>query len=156
MALGYADNALEKLQRSLVSRNIAEAHMTANDTLSIALSKIGNAEKVGKRDCTIKPMSKIIKKVLLIMNEEKYIGNYEETVDRRGGSLHLHLIGSINKCGTIKPRFSMALDEFEKWEKRYLPAKDFGILVLSTSKGIMTHAEAKKKRLGGKLLAYCY
>ena len=130
--------------------------MALNDTLSIALSKIGNAEKVGKRDCTIKPMSKVIKKVLQIMNENKYIGKYEEVIDRRGGSLHIHLIGSINKCGTIKPRFSTLLSEFEKWEKRYLPAKDFGILIISTSKGIMTHEEAKKKRIGGKLVAYCY
>ena len=41
-------------------------------------------------------------------------------------------------------------------EKRYLPAKDFGILIMSTSKGIMTHYDAKKKNLGGKLLSYCY
>lgn len=130
--------------------------MTSNDTLSLALSKIGNAEKVGKRDCTIKPVSKVIKKVLQIMNEQRYIGNYEESLGRRGGSLHVHLIGSINKCGTIKPRFSTALNEFEKWEKRYLPAKDFGILIISTPKGVMTHEEAKKKRMGGKLVAYCY
>jgi small subunit ribosomal protein S8 len=47
-------------------------------------------------------------------------------------------------------------DEFEKWEKRFLPARGFGILLISTTKGIMTHEDAKKQHLGGKLLAYVY
>ena len=46
--------------------------------------------------------------------------------------------------------------DFEKFERRYLPAKDMGILIVSTPAGIMTHVEAKKKGLGGRLLAYCY
>ena len=47
-------------------------------------------------------------------------------------------------------------NKFEKFERRYLPAKDLGILFVSTPKGIMTHYDAKAKKLGGKLLAYCY
>ncbi len=50
----------------------------------------------------------------------------------------------------------MTTEEFEKFEKRFLPAKDFGFLILSTSKGIMTHLAAKEKSIGGKLLAYVY
>ena len=90
------------------------------------------------------------------MNEHKYIGTYEEVADGRGGMLNLQLIGSVNKCGTVKPRFSTTLNEFEKWEKRYLPAQGFGILIISTPKGIMTHEEAKKHGIGGRLIAYCY
>ena len=60
------------------------------------------------------------------------------------------------KCGAIKPNFSVKKDGFEKFEKRYLPAKDFGVLIVSTSQGIMTHVEAKEKKLGGKLIAYVY
>ena len=44
----------------------------------------------------------------------------------------------------------------EKFEKRYLPAKDFGILLVTTNKGVMTHEEAKKNHVGGKLLAYVF
>ena len=65
-------------------------------------------------------------------------------------------MGNLNKCGAIKPRYSVRKDGFEKFEKRYLPAKDFGIIFVSTPKGIMTHNGAKKKGLGGKLIAYCY
>jgi|SRR3989344_1438024 len=130
--------------------------MTMNDTLSAALSKINNAEKIGKKECSIKPVSKVIKRVLEIMNTHSYVGAFEEVVDRRGGELKLNLMGNVNSCGTIKPRFSTQLDELEKWEKRYLPAKGFGIIIVSTSKGIMTHEEARKMNIGGTLLAYCY
>ena len=47
-------------------------------------------------------------------------------------------------------------DEFEKFEKRYLPAKNFGILIVTTPEGIMTHNEAKERGIGGRLLAYMY
>lgn len=127
-----------------------------NDTLSAALSKIINAERVGKKVCAIKPVSKVIKKVLDIMNANNYIGGYRGIEDGRGGILEVNLLANINKCGAIKPRFSTAKDDFEKWEKRYLPAKDFGVLIISTPKGIMTHYDAKKLGVGGKLLAYCY
>ena len=62
----------------------------------------------------------------------------------------------VNDCKVIKPRYSISVDDFEKWEKRYLPAKGFGILIVSTTKGIMTHEEAKEKHVGGKLLAYAF
>ena len=70
--------------------------------------------------------------------------------------MKINLIGSINKCGVVKPRFSVKKNDFEKYEKRYLPAQNFGILIVSTSQGIMTNYEAKEKNLGGKLLAYVY
>ena len=66
------------------------------------------------------------------------------------------MAGSINKCGVIKPRFSVKKNEYEKFEKRYLPAHGFGIIIVSTPKGLMMHDEAIEKGLGGKLIAYCY
>ncbi len=127
-----------------------------HDPLAATLSNVMNAERVGKREVMVKPASLIIKTILRIMNEHNYIGSFEENTDERGGSLKINLLGNINNCGVIKPRFSTKWNEFEKWEKRHLPAKDFGILIVSTSRGIMTHTEAKKNTLGGRLLAYCY
>ena len=127
-----------------------------NDTLANVLSAILNSEKIGKKECSIRPSSKIIKAVLKIMNENNYIGSFDETINTKGNLLNINLLGNINKCGAIKPRYSVKKDEYEKFEKRYLIAKDFGIIIVSTQKGIMTHTEAKKKRLGGRLLAYCY
>lgn len=127
-----------------------------NDTLATALSAILNREKIGKKECVIRQSSKMIKVVLKIMNDNNYIGSFEEIVTAKGNLLKVNLLGDINKCGAIKPRYSVKKDEYEKFEKRYLPAKDFGIIFVSTPKGIMTHIEAKKKNIGGKLLAYCY
>jgi len=127
-----------------------------NDPLAAALSKMLNAEKVGKKEVLIKPASAMIKSVLTLMNEHNYVGSYEEINDGKGGVLKVQLLGNLNKCGVIKPRFSTGYTGFEKWEKRYLPAKDFGLLVVTTPKGIVTHLQAKEKQTGGRLLAYCY
>lgn len=130
--------------------------MTLNDPLANALSKVLNSEATGKKEVTIKPTSGLIKNVLNILNEEGYIGTYEETEDTRGAFLKLNLIGGVNKCGAIKPRFAVTLHDYEKYEKRFLLAKGFGILIVSTSKGLMTHQKAKELKVGGKLIAYCY
>jgi small subunit ribosomal protein S8 len=127
-----------------------------NDALANALSKILNAEKLGKESCLIKPISNVIKEVLKIMNENNYIGEFKEIDDGKGGLIKINLLGKINKCGVIKPRYPVKKDEFEKFEKRYLPAKDFGIILVSTTKGIVVHNQAKKEESGGILLAYCY
>src|SRR5208337_4226572 len=74
----------------------------------------------------------------------------------RGGQLKVNLTGRINRCGAITPRFSVQLDEMEYWEKQYLPGKNFGILMLSTSRGVMSHEQARKEGIGGELLGYVY
>ena len=126
------------------------------DTLAAGLTKIMNAERVGKREVAITPSTKVLKIVLVILNERNYLGAFEEMETGKGNILKVNLLGNINKCGVIKPRFSTKKNGFEKMEKRYLPAKDFGILLVSTPQGIMTHIDAKEKSIGGKLLAYCY
>ncbi|MDP3734186.1 MAG: 30S ribosomal protein S8, partial [Nanoarchaeota archaeon] len=77
-----------------------------NDPLAATLAKIINAEKVGKREVVVKPASIMIKRVLTIMNENNYIGSFEEIDAQKGGVLKVNLLGNINKCGVIKPRFS--------------------------------------------------
>lgn len=127
-----------------------------NDPLAAALSKIVNAERVGKKEVLIKPSSSMLKRMLNIMNDHQFLGSFEEIEDGRGNILRVNLLGNINKCGVIKPRFPTKRHEFEKWERRFLPAKDFGIIVVSTPLGMMTHTEAKEKSTGGRLLAFCY
>jgi small subunit ribosomal protein S8 len=120
------------------------------------MSMILNNELIGKSECLIKPVSKVVKELLKVMKKDGYIGDFKVIEDSRGNYIKLTLVGNINKCGVIKPRYSVKNKDFEKFEKRYLPAKDVGILFISTHKGIMTHYDAKSKRIGGRLLAYCY
>jgi len=130
--------------------------MSLNDPLSIALSNINNAEKIGKPECTIQVTSKIIKTVLDIFKTHEYIAGYKVEGSKKKPIIIVSLNGNINKCSVIKPRFPIHLDDFEKFEKRFLPAKGFGILILTTSKGIITNNEAIEKKVGGRLLAYVY
>ncbi len=128
-----------------------------HDPLAAALAKIHNAEGVGKKEVVIRPASAMILKVLELMHEKNYIGSYTTEDEGPGRKLiRINLLGNINKCNVIKPRFSTKFVEYTKWEKRYLPARDFGFLVISTPEGVMTHYDAKEKRIGGKLLAFCY
>ncbi len=127
-----------------------------HDPLAIALSNINNAEKIGKSEVIIKPASKLIKNVLDVMKKYDYIDKYELIEDGKSGIIKVTLSGKINKCGVIKPRFSVTKSEFDKFEKRYLPAKDFGILVVSTTKGLLVNNESKEKNIGGKLIAFIY
>lgn len=127
-----------------------------NDTLAGVMSHIYNCELKGKNECLVKPVSKLIIKVLEILRDNKYIGGFEVAPGFREGHIKVNLIGNINKCGVVKPRFSFTAKNYESFEKRYLPASGFGILLVTTSKGIFTHRETLNKKLGGKLLAYCY
>ncbi len=127
-----------------------------NDPLANALSTIMNAESRRRKSCSISPSSSLIKKVLELMNSHNYLGKFTERETSRGIVLSVELLGAINKCGAVKPRYSARHESFEKFEKRYLPAKDFGFLLVSTPQGVMTHIEAKQKSLGGRLIAYFY
>lgn len=125
------------------------------DLLSDVLSAIKNGDKYGKRE-TIVPLSKLIKDVLLILQKHNYIGDFECIDDKKGGRVKIQLLGKINDCNAIKPRFYSKKDDYDKWEKRYLPAIGLGFLIISTSQGVMTHDIAKEKGLGGTLLAFVY
>lgn len=124
------------------------------DPLANALSKIQNAEWARKKEATIGPVSKLVQATLELMQREGYIKKFQPINERR--EIKVFLNGQINECGVIKPRHSAKKDEFEKWEKRFLPAAGYGMLIVSTPQGIITHREALEKGLGGKLLAYVF
>jgi small subunit ribosomal protein S8 len=127
-----------------------------NDPLANVLSYVNNHERLGRKEITVGNNSKFIRQILTILNENNYLGEYTELEDGKGKLLVINLLGAINKVGVIKPRFNVKKDDYEKFEKRYLPAKDFGVMIVSTSKGLMTHIQAKEKNLGGRLICYCY
>ncbi len=127
-----------------------------HDLINDAVSNIRNHERAGKAKCTVKPVSKLLISILGVFQKEGYIGEFELEEDGKGGAITVKLLKRINECGVIKPRFPVKYTDYTKWEKQFLPSRDFGILVLSTPQGIMTHKEAKEKDIGGRLLAYVY
>lgn len=129
--------------------------MTRHDMISGLFNIIKNNEFVGNREC-VYSASKKIAAILKVLQKYSYIGEFEYIEDGRGGKFKIQLLGRINNCGSIKPHLSVKIDKLEEWEKQYLPARDIGILILTTPKGIMSHIEAKKFRIGGRLLGYVY
>jgi small subunit ribosomal protein S8 len=126
------------------------------DTLNDAFVRIYNAEQAGHYEVTVYPASKLLNHLLTIMQRQGYLGEFELIEQGRGGGYRIELVGAINRCGVIKPRHSVKRAEFDKWEERYLPAQDFGMLILTTNNGVMHHYDAKEARIGGRLLAYVY
>jgi len=126
------------------------------DTLSNGLITIINNEMRNKRECVVSPASKLLGRVLRIMQLNGFIGEFEFIDDGRSGKFKVQLLGRINKCGAVRPRFAVKVDGFENWEKKFLPSRDVGIMVVSTSQGVIAHREAEEKNLGGRLLAFIY
>lgn len=127
-----------------------------HDIINDVISSIKNAERIGESELTVKSPSKLLVEVLTVFQKTGHIGEFEVTKNQQGGSIRIILIKQINDCGVVKPRSSVKHGEFHKWEKRFLPSRDFGVLVVSTPKGAMSHNEAKKQGLGGRVIAYVY
>jgi small subunit ribosomal protein S8 len=126
------------------------------DTLANGLTTIINNEMRNKRECIISPASKLLGRILRIIQLNGYVGEFEFIDDGRSGKFKVQLLGRINKCGAIRPRFSVKVNELEEWEKKFLPSRNVGILVISTPNGVLSHKEAREKRTGGRLLAFVY
>lgn len=123
----------------------------SHDIIADAVNKIMNARRAGKSSAKITQYSRLLLSVLATAKLKGYIKHY--AVD--GRTLNVEL-GKLNACNSIKPRFMVRAQELDEYVKRYLPAKHIGILIVSTSQGLMTHQTAQEKNIGGSLVAYFY
>ena len=126
------------------------------DSLANGLTTVINNEMRNKHECVISPASKLLGRVLRIMQLNGYIGEFEFIDDGRSGKFRVQLLGRINRCGAIRPRFPVRSDKFEEWEKKFLPSREVGLLIVSAPAGVVSHHDAKEKRTGGRLLAFVY
>jgi len=126
-----------------------------HDPLADMFCVIKNSERTGRGECLVR-VSRIIGEVLGVMESHKYIGKFELVPGERGRRYRIKLLGKINNCNVVRPRFSVKNREFIKWEKRFLPASDIGLLIVTTPKGVMDHKKAKQDGTGGKLLGFVY
>ncbi|MEM3405644.1 MAG: 30S ribosomal protein S8 [Candidatus Pacearchaeota archaeon] len=124
----------------------------SHDVVADGLCKIMNAKKARKKEVLVSYYSKLLLSILELAKKNNYIKDYFIDKEKK---LRI-TIGELNECKAIKPRFDVQIKDIEKYVRRYLPARNFGIIIISTSKGIMTHYEALEKNLGGSLIAYFY
>ncbi len=128
--------------------------MVVRDWLSTMLNDIMNCKKAGKKQTVAMPVSKMMLRILEIMKKNDYID--EVKIEEDKFKKVIINIGKINACGSIKPRFFVKKNKFDKYIRRFLPARGIGIIIVSTNKGLMTHKEAIEKGIGGSLIAYCF
>lgn len=102
--------------------------MVRISVLGDTLKAINNAEKKGKRQVLVRPSSKVVIKFLQVMQkhgtrgsvtgtfwasliwailEKGYIGEFEVVDDRRAGKIVIQLLGRLNKCSVISPRYDL-------------------------------------------------
>ena len=126
------------------------------DPLVNAMNTILIHEERHKSECIIAPASNLVGRVLRIIQSKGYVGEIEFIDDGRHGKFRVQLFGRINDCKAVRPRFSVKVKDIEKYERRLLPSRDMGTLLISTPKGVMVHDEAKHQNLGGRVIAYVY
>lgn len=131
--------------------------LQSTDPIADLLTRIRNAIKVGKNQVTV-PASKM---KLMVANQLVKSG-YLVSVENKKASPQDNLVITINKEG--KNPTITEIDRVSKPGKRIYAKVDEiprvmsgrGVMIISTSHGIMTGQEAIKKRLGGELICEVY
>ncbi len=121
------------------------------DIVADGLNCIMNAKISGKTKVVLKHNSKLLMNVLAIGKLKGYIASYQNTPEG-----FVVEFGNLHACKAVKPRYVAKVQDIEKYVRRYLPSRNMGIVILSTSSGLMTHQTALEKRIGGGVVAYFY
>ncbi len=125
----------------------------SHDVVADGLNMIRNAKKARKKIVEIKRISNLLIEILKIMKQENAIKKYK--INGKEKKVEVTL-GEFIECKAIKPRFTVDKNQIEKYRRRYLPAREMGTIIISTNKGLMTHAQALEEEIGGCLIAYFY
>lgn len=127
--------------------------LQSTDQIADLITRIRNAVMVGKNEILV-PTSKLKVQVVEVLVKNGYLASYDVVEGAPRGLLHV----VINEPGTVA-----RINEISKVSKPgrrvYSAADDLpvvksgrGMVVVSTSKGLMTGREARKNRLGGEIL----
>jgi len=123
----------------------------SQDIVADALNQIMNAKRARKSSVDVKKHSKVLLGVLAIGKLKGYISSYKI----KGNDLKIEF-GKMNYCKAVKPRYIVKVDTIDKYVRRYLPARNMGIVIISTNQGLLTHQTAEEKNIGGSVIAYFY
>ena len=132
--------------------------MVMTDPIADFLTRIRNANSVHHEKVEI-PASKLKKTMTQILKEEGMIKDFECIEDGRQGILRVHL-----KYGPNKQKVITGLKRISRPGLRVYAKKDeiprilggLGIAIISTSQGVMTDKQARKRGLGGEVLCYVW
>ncbi|MDI6640760.1 MAG: 30S ribosomal protein S8 [Elusimicrobiota bacterium] len=126
----------------------------STDTIADMICMINNANMRGLEKVDV-PTSKIKTEIVRILKEEGYITSYKKIEDYKQGILRIYLKYGENKTKTItefKRISKPGLRIYRKWNELPKVYRGLGTAIVSTSKGLMTDKEARKRRLGGEII----
>lgn len=130
---------------------------TTTDPIADMLSRIRNAIAVNKNELIL-PHSKVKESIAKLLKENRYIDHVSVTDASIGKSLKLVLNGEDEAT-----RITEVVRLSKPGRRQYTGSDEIpiikrgrGVVIVSTSKGMMTGDEAKKQRLGGELICRIY
>ena len=134
--------------------------MYVNDPVADMLTRIRNANTV-YHEMVDMPMSRLRLEIARILKEEGYIRNYKTINDAKAPVTTLRITMSY---GSARERVIQGLRRVSKSGRRVYVGKSevprvmggLGIAMISTSSGLMTDAEARKRGLGGEVVCYVW
>ncbi|MEB3343569.1 30S ribosomal protein S8 [Okeania sp.] len=133
--------------------------MAANDTVSDMLTRIRNS-CMAQHTTTKVPATKMTRSIAKVLKEEGFIGEFEQ----EGEGIKKFLVISLKYKGKNRQPIIRYLKRVSKPGLRvYKNRKELprvlggiGIAIISTSSGIMTDREARKRGIGGEVLCYVW
>ncbi|MBS7359638.1 MAG: 30S ribosomal protein S8 [Oscillospiraceae bacterium] len=132
--------------------------MQITDSIADMLTRIRNANSA-KHDTVQVPASNIKKSIAQILVDEGYIKSFKVIEDGKQGIIEIALKYGPNKSQVITGLRRVSkpgLRIYSNCEDMPKVQNGLGIVILSTSKGIMTDKEARKANVGGEVLAYIW
>jgi small subunit ribosomal protein S8 len=126
-----------------------------SDPISDFLTRFKNASNAHKEEFSA-PFSNIKLEIARILKEEGYIWNYEVV----GEGIHKEIKVKAKYSEQGKPVLTDVKRCSKPGRRQYVASSDIprvlsglGIAIVSTSKGLMTGAQARKQNFGGELIA---
>lgn len=127
------------------------------DPVANMLTSIKNTMSSGQSTVLV-PFSKFKGKILDILKEKKYIMNFEEIKLEKIKQFKITLNYTNKKpsISHIKKISKPGLRVYKDYANIPRPLQGIGTVILSTSHGVMSGAEARKKKIGGEIICEVY
>ena len=132
--------------------------MGMTDPIADMLTRIRNGAKAGKKWVDV-PASKLKIELSRILAEEHYIASFRYTEDSKQGKLRLLLRYDDHDKPIIKgiKRVSTpGLRRYSRSDKLPRVINGLGVAIISTSTGVMTDRDARKRGVGGEVICYVW
>jgi len=126
------------------------------DPIADMLTRIRNVLPLGKKEVVV-PLSKMKVRLAEILQQEGYIVSYSALEKRRELKLVLRYLPSGRPAITNLRRISRpGRRVYASYDKLPKVLNGLGIAIISTSQGVMTDSEARRRKIGGEVICYIY